>query len=44
MTRLFPTILIVLDFAAAAVWLYYGNPKQAIYWISAGVLTICVTY
>ncbi len=44
MEKLFPTILIILDFCAAIVYAYQGDIRHSIYWASAGVLTICVTY
>ena len=42
--KLFPTILIILDVCAAIVWASHGDWRKAGYWMSAGVLTICVTY
>lgn len=42
--KLFPTVLIALDFLAAAVYLCNGDIKKTIYWVAAGVLTITVTY
>jgi hypothetical protein len=42
--RVFPTALIVLDFAAAVVWAMHANPRQTVYWIAAGVLTLTVTW
>lgn len=44
MEKLFPTILIVLDFCAASVYAFNGDVRHAVYWVAAGVLTICVTY
>jgi len=44
MTKLFPTILIALDVAAAIVYLVHGDLRHFIYWISAAVLTATVTY
>ena len=41
---IFPTILIVLDVFAAVVYGFYGDIRHTIYWISAAVLTACVTY
>ena len=43
MTKLFPIILIVLDFLAAIVYLWHGDVKHGVYWLSAMSLTICVT-
>lgn len=45
-TKFFPTMLIVLDLFAAAgyAWHDLGDWRKIIYWISAAVLTACVTY
>jgi energy-converting hydrogenase Eha subunit A len=42
--KAFPTPLIALDLGAAAVYFYGLNYRMAIYWVSAAVLTACVTY
>jgi hypothetical protein len=44
MNKLFPTILIMLDFGAGIVYLCNGDLKKFIYWIAAAVLNICVTF
>ncbi len=44
MKLLFPTILIILDLGAAAVYGYYGDWRQTLYWFSAAVLSACVVY
>ena len=44
MEKIFPTVLIILDFCAAIVYGVNGDLRHCIYWVSAGVLTICVTY
>jgi hypothetical protein len=44
MQRLFPTILIVLDVCAAAVYLPSGDWRKVIYWLAAAVLTAMVTW
>lgn len=44
MTKLFPTILITLNFLAAIVYLFDGDWRHFGYWLSAAVLNICVTY
>lgn len=44
MTKLFPTILIILDLMAAGVYGYYGNIRMTIYWVAAAVITASVTY
>lgn len=42
--KLFPTILIVLDVAAALVYAADGDVRKIVYWLSAAVLTAAVTY
>ena len=42
--HLFPTVLIVLDFAAAVVYFRHSDYKRAVYWLAAAVLNICVTF
>ena len=44
MTKLFPTILIVLDVLASIVYLSNGDTRRCIYWLAAAVLTLTVTY
>lgn len=44
MTRFFPTTLIVLDVAAAVVYLAGGDVRRFIYWMAAATLTATVTY
>lgn len=43
-TQWFPTLLILLDIAAAVPYGLHGNWRMAIYWLSAAILTACVTY
>ena len=43
-TKLFPTILIVLDIAASTVWFIHGDWRRGVYWIAAAALTFVVTY
>ena len=43
MNKLFPVILIVLDFGASFVYLMQGDIRRGIYWLAAGILTTCVT-
>jgi hypothetical protein len=38
---LFPKIMIVLDVCACLVYFYNGKSWHGIYWITAGVLTLC---
>jgi len=42
--KVFPSVLIVLDVAAAVVYAAGGDWRKAVYWISAAVLTASVTY
>lgn len=49
MTKIFPTILIILMFAASAAYFYdavygEGNWRMGVYWFAAGVLNIAVTF
>lgn len=44
MEKVFPTVLMVLDFLAAVPYAFKGDVKMAVYWISAGVLTLAVTW
>lgn len=44
MTKIFPTILIVLDVCAAVPYACNGDVRHMIYWLAAATLTACVTY
>ena len=44
MTFVFPTLLILLDVAAAAVYAAGGDWRRVVYWVAAAVLTGCVTF
>ena len=44
MEKAFPLVLIVLDVLAACVYALQGDVRHAVYWLSAGVLTVCVTF
>lgn len=45
-TRIFPTILVILDICAAAAYAIPGPPewRKVIYWLAAAVLTGVVTW
>jgi len=43
-SRIFPTILIVLDIAAGVIYFCNNDIRRSIYWIAAAVLTATVTY
>jgi len=42
-TKIFPCTLILMDLGAAIVYLCHGDYRLFTYWISASVLTVCVT-
>ena len=45
MNKIFPTIMIVLQIAAALVYLFAsGDIRKCVYWLAAAVLTTAVTY
>lgn len=44
MTKIFPTVLILMDIAAGLVYLSAGDVRRFVYWVAAAVLTITVTF
>jgi len=42
--KIFPSILIALDLAAAVVYFVAADYRRTIYWVAAAVLTATVTY
>lgn len=42
--KIFPSVLIVLDLAAALVYACHGDFRLLTYWTAAAVLTATVTY
>ena len=44
MTKLFPTILIILDILAAGVYCFDGDWRHTGYWISAALITFFATF
>jgi hypothetical protein len=42
--KLLPSVMIVLDVLAAAVYACNKNPRLAIYWLAGAVLTASVTF
>lgn len=42
--RVFPTVLIALDVAAAVPYALRGDLRHTVYWLAAATLTACVTY
>ena len=44
MTKLFPTILIVLDVCAALTYVPTGEWRRVIYWLAAATITTVVTW
>lgn len=43
-TKIFPTVLIALDVAAALVYAAHGDWRRLIYWLAAATLTATVTF
>jgi hypothetical protein len=43
-TQILPTVLIVIDIAAAACYLHGGDLRKVIYWLAAAALTATVTF
>lgn len=43
-TKIFPTILMALQFVAAIPYAIEGDVRMTVYWIAAGVLTLDLTY
>ena len=44
MNKIFPLILIILQFGAAIVYAITKDFKMSTYWIAAAILNICVTF
>lgn len=45
MNKIFPTMLIILDVAAALVYMFKdGDWRKSTYWFAAAVLTFAITY
>ncbi len=42
--HIFPLLLIALDIGAAVMYAKNGDHKEAVYWVAAAVLNICVTF
>jgi hypothetical protein len=42
--KIFPTVLMELDYLAAIPYAVKGDVKMAVYWVAAGVLTLAVTW
>lgn len=42
--KIFPTILIVLDFFSAIPYAFKCDLKMFVYWVAAGVLTLSLTW
>ena len=41
--KIFPTVLMALDFLAAVPYAVKGDVKMAVYWVAAGVLSLVAT-
>lgn len=44
MTKVFPIILIILDFSAGIVYGFNQDWRHMVYWWAAATLTACVTF
>lgn len=44
MEKIFPTVLMVLDFLAAVPYAIKADVRMVVYWVAAGVLTLAVTW
>lgn len=42
--QILPTVLIAIDIGAGIVYACQAEPKRAVYWIAAAVLTYTVTF
>ena len=42
--QILPLVLIIINVSAAVVCLVQGQPKKAVYWVSAAVLNYTVTF
>lgn len=43
-SKILPTIMMVIQFAAAIPYAIEGNARMTVYWIAAGVLTLALTW
>lgn len=43
-TQILPIIMILLDLGAAAVCIWHKDYKKSVYWVSAAVLNVTVTF
>jgi hypothetical protein len=44
MTRVFPTIIVVLNVCAAGSYALGGDWRQCIWWLAAATGLVCITY
>ena len=44
MEKIFPIILILLQFGASVVYGYFGDIRMMVYWFAAAVLNAAVTF
>lgn len=44
MEKVFPTVLMVLDFLAAIPYAIKADLKMVVYWLAAGFITLAVTW
>ena len=43
-TKALPILLILIDLGSAVVYTFAHDPRRAIYWLAAAVLTASVTF
>lgn len=43
-TKIFPTMIIIISIASGIVYAVYGDVRHACYWFAAATLNISVTY
>lgn len=44
MKSFFPITLMILDFGASITYLAYGDKPRALYWFSAGMITLSTLF
>lgn len=44
MSKIFPSIMILMSLGAAIMYLYEGDWRRVTYWLAASILTASVTF
>ncbi len=44
MTKVFPTVIIVLMVIASVIYFYSGQVKQGVFWLALATANYCVVY